>query len=119
VLGLLFYPLSLLAVVMAIAIVARGQWPTGPAGEALLAIDGGNLTAIIVAGAVSASRGLRAVAAPHLAWRILLLPAYWALMSLAAWQALLQLLKQPSEWEKTTHGVARARRTPDASAWLA
>jgi hypothetical protein len=34
-------------------------------------------------------------------------------------RALLQLLKQPSEWEKTTHGVARARRTPDASAWLA
>jgi hypothetical protein len=40
------------------------------------------------------------------------LPVYWALMSLAAWQALFQLWRQPFSWEKTTHGVARDRRTP-------
>jgi len=37
---------------------------------------------------------------------------YWTLMSLAAWQALAQFLKEPSRWEKTRHGGARDRRTP-------
>ena len=31
-------------------------------------------------------------------------PLYWALMSVAAWRALVQLILQPSYWEKTEHG---------------
>lgn len=34
----------------------------------------------------------------------LLAPAYWLLMSLAAFKALLQLLRKPWYWEKTDHG---------------
>ena len=56
--------------------------------------------------------GLRLLGALRLAPLIPLLPFYWCLMSLAAWQALFQFLKAPSTWEKTTHGVARDRRTP-------
>jgi len=57
-------------------------------------------------------RGLAAIGALRLSWHIPLLPAYWALMSLAAWQAFIQYHRSPSEWEKTRHGVARDRRTP-------
>jgi hypothetical protein len=37
-------------------------------------------------------------------------------MSFAAWQAVLQFLKEPSRWEKTAHGLARDRRTPSFQA---
>jgi hypothetical protein len=39
---------------------------------------------------------------PH----ILLMPAYWLLISLAAYRALLQLVTHPFHWEKTEHGVS-------------
>ena len=35
----------------------------------------------------------------------LLTPVYWALMSIAAYKALFQLLKHPFYWEKTMHGL--------------
>jgi cellulose synthase/poly-beta-1,6-N-acetylglucosamine synthase-like glycosyltransferase len=38
----------------------------------------------------------------------LLSPIYWVLMSVAAWKGLIQLLRDPSYWEKTTHGLYRA-----------
>lgn len=34
--------------------------------------------------------------------------AYWALVSVAAWRALFQLIFAPFYWEKTTHGLTRA-----------
>ena len=39
----------------------------------------------------------------------LLSPLYWALMSVAAWKGLLQLITRPSYWEKTVHGLANGR----------
>ena len=42
---------------------------------------------------------------------LLLLPAYWVLISFAGWRALFQLIKEPHFWEKTTHGEA-GRNTP-------
>lgn len=36
---------------------------------------------------------------------LLLLPAYWVMMSIAATKAVVQLVLQPSYWEKTTHGL--------------
>jgi cellulose synthase/poly-beta-1,6-N-acetylglucosamine synthase-like glycosyltransferase len=35
----------------------------------------------------------------------LLSPVYWLLHSTAAWRALYQLIRKPSEWEKTPHGL--------------
>ncbi|MHB1986848.1 MAG: glycosyltransferase [Acidimicrobiales bacterium] len=32
-------------------------------------------------------------------------PVYWLLHSTAAWRALVQLVRSPSEWEKTPHGL--------------
>jgi cellulose synthase/poly-beta-1,6-N-acetylglucosamine synthase-like glycosyltransferase len=36
----------------------------------------------------------------------LLTPLYWALMSLGAWAGLISLLRNPSYWAKTEHGVS-------------
>jgi hypothetical protein len=40
--------------------------------------------------------------------RLLLLPAYWVLISLAAWRAAWQFLTDPFKWEKTDHGLANS-----------
>jgi cellulose synthase/poly-beta-1,6-N-acetylglucosamine synthase-like glycosyltransferase len=44
------------------------------------------------------------------AWALLLIPLYWLLLSLAAWRALFQLVRDPYRWEKTEHGLARNSR---------
>jgi hypothetical protein len=33
-------------------------------------------------------------------------PFYWLLMSVAAWEGLVELVRRPSHWEKTQHGLA-------------
>jgi cellulose synthase/poly-beta-1,6-N-acetylglucosamine synthase-like glycosyltransferase len=37
------------------------------------------------------------------------IPAYWTLVSVGAWRGVLQLLRRPHFWEKTTHGLAKKR----------
>ena len=41
---------------------------------------------------------------------LLLTPFYWALLSVAAWRAIGQLVVAPYHWEKTAHGLARHSR---------
>ncbi len=115
VLGLLLYPASLWIIAVALDDALEGSWPTGALPWALLSLNVGNLLAVLLAAIVSSLRGLASARALRLAWHIPLLPLYWALMSLAAWQALFQFFRTPSAWEKTTHGVARGRRTPRAA----
>jgi len=110
VLGLLLYPVSLVPIVLTSASLARGERPDDIWDWVLLALFG-NLAATLLAAVISALRGLRAAGALHLAWLIPLLPAYWALMSYAAWQAAFQLWRDPAHWEKTRHGVALTRRS--------
>jgi hypothetical protein len=112
VLGLLLYPASVLVVLVTLTAMARGEWPGGPWPWFFLLLNCSNLLIILAAAVLSSLRGLRLLGALRLAPLIPLLPLYWCLMSLAAWQALFQFLKAPSTWEKTTHGVARDRRTP-------
>jgi cellulose synthase/poly-beta-1,6-N-acetylglucosamine synthase-like glycosyltransferase len=38
------------------------------------------------------------------------MPVYWLMLSLAAWRALYQLIRDPYRWEKTEHGLARTSR---------
>jgi hypothetical protein len=38
------------------------------------------------------------------------MPAHWALLSVAAWRALWQLIVDPYRWDKTEHGLARTSR---------
>jgi cellulose synthase/poly-beta-1,6-N-acetylglucosamine synthase-like glycosyltransferase len=44
------------------------------------------------------------------AWALLLMPLYWLMLSLAAWRALYQLVRDPYGWEKTEHGLAKTSR---------
>ena len=114
VLGLLLYPASLIIVAGTALAALSGSWPAGPYAWILLVLNLGNLLAVLVAAVLSSLRGLATIGLLRLAWPVPLLPAYWALMSLAAWQALFKFFLKPSEWEKTRHGVARDRRTPGA-----
>jgi glycosyltransferase XagB len=43
----------------------------------------------------------------HHAWILIFAPLYWGLLSIAAWRALWQLLREPHRWEKTQHAVSR------------
>jgi cellulose synthase/poly-beta-1,6-N-acetylglucosamine synthase-like glycosyltransferase len=54
--------------------------------------------------------GLRRRGLLGTAWVLALMPVHWLLLSLAAWRALLQLVRQPHHWEKTEHGLARTSR---------
>jgi cellulose synthase/poly-beta-1,6-N-acetylglucosamine synthase-like glycosyltransferase len=114
VLGLLLFPISLVVIGATIGAAMRGSWPVGAWTSLVLALNVGNLLAILISAAVAAARGLRRAGAAHLAIYIPLLPLYWAFMSLAAWQALFQLYRRPWMWEKTSHGVAKDRLTPTA-----
>jgi glycosyltransferase XagB len=49
-------------------------------------------------------------------WALGFVPVHWLLLSLAAWRALYQLVRDPHRWEKTDHGVARTSRMPGADA---
>ncbi|WP_240157213.1 glycosyltransferase [Pseudonocardia broussonetiae] len=56
----------------------------------------------------------RVAGKPHLAPAGLVVPLYWVLMSLAAVKAVVQLVRQPSYWEKTTHGLDTPATAPPA-----
>lgn len=71
----------------------------------------GGLSAIYTGVAVA-----RVAGKPHLAPAGLVLPLYWVLMSLAAVKAVVQLVRQPSYWEKTTHGLDTVHSVPAGSA---
>jgi cellulose synthase/poly-beta-1,6-N-acetylglucosamine synthase-like glycosyltransferase len=60
--------------------------------------------------AVLALEGLRRRRIGGTGWSLLLMPVYWALLSIAAWRALYQLVRKPDYWEKTPHGLARTSR---------
>lgn len=62
----------------------------------------GYLTGIALGVAASLRRGL--------VWQsvcALAMPVYWLLISVAAYRALLQLIREPHLWEKTSHGSRR------------
>jgi cellulose synthase/poly-beta-1,6-N-acetylglucosamine synthase-like glycosyltransferase len=67
---------------------------------AMMSLFFGN-TAMIYCGLVAA----RVDRNPRLLGACLLVPAYWVLMSVAAIKAFVQLVFQPSYWEKTVHGL--------------
>jgi glycosyltransferase XagB len=56
----------------------------------------------------SALVGARDSGNPQIVLASLGAPVYWAMMSLAAVKALVQLVSAPSFWEKTVHGLDRA-----------
>jgi cellulose synthase/poly-beta-1,6-N-acetylglucosamine synthase-like glycosyltransferase len=70
-----------------------------------IALVAGYLTSIILG-----LRGLKRRGLLRVAWWLMAVPLHWLLLSLAAWRALYQLLRDPQRWEKTEHGLARSSR---------
>lgn len=106
VLSALGFPVFALA---AAAHVARG----GDGRQAGL-IMAGCTFGVLAAGAVATLAPLLAGAArrnPRLLLALPLLPAYYLLVSLAAWLALAEQIRHPARWNKTAHGVARSSRS--------
>jgi glycosyltransferase involved in cell wall biosynthesis len=68
----------------------------------LAAISAGYLSTIVIG-----LKGLARRRQLQHAWILLLAPLYWGLLSVAAWRALWQLLREPHRWEKTQHAMSR------------
>lgn len=67
---------------------------------ALISMVAGNFMALY-----TSVIAIRVRQTPELLLAVLLSPLYWAMMSIAAIRALLQLLVAPSFWEKSVHGL--------------
>ena len=95
---------------------ARLTWllASAPLNDTTVQLLGGFSAATLASGyLISAWLGLIGLARRRLlscAWVLLLMPIYWLLLSLAAWRALFQLVRDPYRWEKTEHGLARTSR---------
>jgi cellulose synthase/poly-beta-1,6-N-acetylglucosamine synthase-like glycosyltransferase len=105
VLASLIHPL-MIGWLIAAFIAETPLWTTqGAAAVFAAAVIGGYATSVVIGTAGLFRRGL----ATH-AWVLLLVPVHWLLLSLAAWRALYQLIRDPYLWEKTEHGLARTSR---------
>lgn len=67
-----------------------------------------------LASALLAIVGLRRRRLLLSAWIVLTIPAYWLLLSAAAWRAVWKLIAAPYHWEKTEHGIAARKGQPEA-----
>jgi hypothetical protein len=102
VLTALAYPTLLVGLVAALAF---GVWPGF--GDIRLPL---HITTIVAGYASAVAIGTLGLARRRQlrhAWILLFVPVYWGVLSLAAWRALWQLLRDPYRWEKTAHGVSR------------
>jgi cellulose synthase/poly-beta-1,6-N-acetylglucosamine synthase-like glycosyltransferase len=70
-----------------------------------ITLGAGYLTTIVLG-----LRGLAGRKSMAAAWALAFVWLHWLLLSLAAWRALYQLVRNPHGWEKTEHGLARTSR---------
>ena len=75
-------------------------------------VTGANLVFGYVSGVALGVVAMRGRGRQHLAAWALLMPAYWLLISLAAYRALFQLATSPYRWEKTRHRPRAAFGAP-------
>ena len=113
--SLLTYPLMFAWPLLLFVMPGLGQRLDTPAFDVLIAIALFNVGGFVLAALVSALRGLSSIGRLRLALLLPTLPVYYLLMSFATWQALGQLFRAPSTWEKTVHGISQHRRTPAAA----
>jgi len=90
--------------------------PEAPLLRALAWLQGGIVSLGYITSVFLGLHGLRRRKLLAHGWALALMPAYWLLLSLAAWRAVHQLLFDPFTWEKTEHGVARTSRLADGKA---
>ena len=122
VLASLVHPLFMLALGIALATDTLLPARDSLTGAALAGLYG---TTLVAGYLTSSTLGVMGLAQRRLlgsAWIILLIPAHWILLSIAAWRAVVQLVRDPFRWEKTAHGLAQTsrlarteQRTPNAA----
>jgi len=107
---------TVVAALVHVLFAARLGWTfaTAPQNDSLIDMLLSFDSAMLLSGySISATLGMIGLARRRLlgcSWALLLMPIYWLLLSLAAWRALFQLLRDPYRWEKTEHGLARTSR---------
>ena len=109
-LAALIHPIFLASLLYALAagtpILSTGEGGAGPLMWLFwITLAGGYLTTIVL--------GVRGLARRKLlsaAWALAFVWVHWLLLSIAAWRALYQLVRNPHGWEKTEHGLARTSR---------
>jgi cellulose synthase/poly-beta-1,6-N-acetylglucosamine synthase-like glycosyltransferase len=94
------------------AVATNTLFPAGAdlSSAVLAALCGGALTAGYLTSAALGLIGLKRRGLLRHGWVLLLMPVHWLLLSVAAWRALWQLVRDPYRWEKTAHGLARTSR---------
>src|SRR4029077_11424727 len=93
------------------ALATKSLFPTGDILFAgLTYLCAGALVAGYLTSATLALLGLKRRRLLRHGFVLLLMPLHWLLLSVAAWRALWQLLRDPFRWEKTAHGLARTSR---------
>ena len=103
VIGALLYPIFMAGVAIRLA----NPMPLGAGSTLLTAADTMLVFALVIAVLVEvipALIALRRRRALHLAPYILLAPITHLMVSFAAWRALIELMRKPFHWHKTTHG---------------
>jgi cellulose synthase/poly-beta-1,6-N-acetylglucosamine synthase-like glycosyltransferase len=108
-LSVLVYPIALLA-------MGLTWWLGGFGGAALSGIGSWlwlialiNLSTGILAPMVAAALAVLRRGHPRLLLSVFWMPAYWVLISLAGYRALVDLARRPHYWEKTRHGLSGSR----------
>jgi cellulose synthase/poly-beta-1,6-N-acetylglucosamine synthase-like glycosyltransferase len=108
VLAALVYPIFLAHALYEMALAAPDNQ-----GLAAALVAGFHATTLVAGFLASAFVGWLGLARRGLAasgWVLVLIPLHWLLLSLAAWRAVYQLLRDPYGWEKTEHGLALTSR---------
>lgn len=85
---------------------APSFWQNLPAGLSLT-LFGAGLVALVLPAALGCTRR----GWGDLAWFGAVLPVYFCAVSVAAWLALIELVRAPNRWNKTEHGLARSSRS--------
>ncbi|MFN4353460.1 glycosyltransferase family 2 protein [Parvibaculum sp.] len=101
----LVHPLFYVSMAISIAVTGVPADFKDGAGLALF-----NMLVLVSGYSVAVAAGIAAVAVrgmPALLNQAVMMPAYWLLISLAAYKAIWQLLTRPFHWEKTEHGLSR------------
>jgi cellulose synthase/poly-beta-1,6-N-acetylglucosamine synthase-like glycosyltransferase len=105
VLSALVHPLLLVTGALMIWVLTS-EGGLGPAQTMLLVCDASNIVCGYAA-FLAMGRKTLGPAEREGFWKVVLMtPAYWMMMSLAAWRAVWQLYRQPHHWEKTEHAPA-------------
>ncbi len=109
-LAALVHPVFIAGLAWQLATDASLTRETGMIALVMTGLHGGTLIAGYAVSALLGFIGLAHRGLRRCAWVLLLMPLHWLMLSLAAWRALFQLMRDPYRWEKTEHGFARTSR---------